>query len=210
MAFDYSSYDVSVAPVNLPISLALLKTHLRLDSTDTSQDTYLTLIIETVRDFAEKYTKRTMINTTYVTYRDFFVPLIYLRRSQFQSLTSFEYLVDDVLTAVDSSLYYVTAEKDYSKIALTDGSSYPSDIDDKLQAVKIVFVAGFGADDTSVPSDLKIAMLNHAATMYENRGDCDQASIMKNLPNTAKEIYDQWRILDLIGETDYRLPCGSI
>ena len=198
-----SSYKILVPPAALPLNLALVKEHLRLDPTDVSQDSYLTLLIETARDFAQLYTKRTMINTTYRTYRNCFSDKIELRRSIFQSLEQFQYSVSDVFIDVDSSLYYLTNEKDYSKILLADTKSYPTDIDDKAQSVLIDFVAGFGASEASIPSDLKIAMLNHIATMYENRGDCDLASVGNNLPATSRGIYDQWRILDLIGETDY-------
>jgi uncharacterized phiE125 gp8 family phage protein len=195
------TYEVIEEPVELAVSLDDVKAHLRLDPADTSQDAYLELLIRAATRVAEDYTRRTFINTTFRTYRDFFENCTKLRRSRFQSLVSFEYSVADALTTVNSSLYYITDETGYSKIILKDSESYPDDIDDKLDSIKIDFVAGFGADSSSIPRDLYLALLNHIAVLYENRGDCDQDMSddfwEKNLPSASRLIYTQNRLLDL-------------
>ena len=38
-------YFVDIAPANLAVTLELVKTHLKIDPSDTSQDDYLTLLI---------------------------------------------------------------------------------------------------------------------------------------------------------------------
>jgi uncharacterized phiE125 gp8 family phage protein len=194
------SYEIIVPPANLPVTIDEVREHLRLSATDPT-DAYLTLLIMAATEIAEKYTKRTFINTTFRTYRDFFECCIKLRRSKLQSLEEFKYSVSDVFIDVDSSLYYTTDETNFSKIVLKEDSEYPDDIDEKLDSIQIDFIAGYGPDESFVPESLKLALLNHIATLYENRGDCDQnlsdEFLEKNLPALSRLVYTQYRIMDL-------------
>lgn len=47
----------------------------------------------------------------------------------------------------------------------------------------------------------------HATALYENRGDCDEASIMYNLPNGAKEIYNLIKIHSINGLSSCHQDC---
>jgi len=164
------TYNVTTAPASLPVSLDTVKSYLKLSGT--AEDDILTIFIEAARDFAEEYTGRTLINTTFTTFRDDFNDDLTLRRSKLQSLTSFEYLLNGSFTAVNSSLYGVTNENDYSSIFEKDDQNFP-DLDANIpQAVKIVFIAGYGASSSDIPSSLRLALLAHIADMYANRGDC--------------------------------------
>jgi uncharacterized phiE125 gp8 family phage protein len=191
-------YTVTTSRASLPITLTLVKSHLNLDPDDTSQEAYLTFLIEAVTDYAEAYMRKVLINTTFKTTRDTLVPAIQLRRSPFVSLGRFQYLVNGVLTDIDSSLYYIVEERDYSYIALKADSTYPTDVDDQLYPIEIEFTAGYGTSDTDVPSDIRLALLNHLAVVYENRGDCDEESMANALSNTARMIYDKYRPLEIV------------
>jgi len=59
-------------PGSEPISLTLVKQMLRIDTGDTSQDTYLTLLISTARETAEMHTSRGYITQSYREYYDGF------------------------------------------------------------------------------------------------------------------------------------------
>lgn len=193
-------YKVITPAANLAISLANVKDHLRLDPSDSSQDSYLTILIKSAINFGENYTKRTFINTTFLTYLSDFCDCIELRRSKVSSVSFIKYLKNSVLTLVDSTLYYLTDEIGFSHILLVDQKTYPTDVDVNAQAVQIQFVAGYGADDTYIPDEIKLALLNHISAMYENRGDAssDSSSATKMyLPQLSKEIYDQFRIEDI-------------
>lgn len=198
------SYHVIEQPAELPLTLAEVKEHLKLDPTDSSQDDYLTFLITSVTKYAEKYTKRTFINTKFRTYRDIFNDYIKLRRGDLQSLDLFEYLVDGTFTIVSVDLYYVTDETAFSRIARKSGEEYPTDIDNQMQAIKIEFTAGYGTSGDDVPEDLKLALLNHIAKIYENRGDCDCDTstdvIEEFLPKLVRGVYEMYRIQDLVGE----------
>jgi len=112
---------------------------------------------------------------------------IEIERSKLQSITSIQYYKDGSLTTVSSSIYYITNNPDFASIYLVDGQEWPADVDNRKQAVQITFVAGYGATGSSVPSDLKIAMLEHIAAYYENRGDC--ADCTENIPAFSRQIY---------------------
>lgn len=189
-------YNLTTGAAALPLTLAEVKAQLYLTVSDTSQDDYLTLLINAVTSFAEKYTSRDLINKTYTTYLncfpDFYLspPIgIELRKSKLQSITSISYYIDNVLTVWSSSKYYATVQNDFSSVYLVNGESWPS-VDVRAQAVKIIFVAGYGAAGSSVPADFKLALLQHIGQLFENRGDCPDA----HLPENAKIIYDQYRI----------------
>lgn len=199
------TYEVITPPAIYPISLADVKDHLKLDPNDNSQDLYLEFLICSVTKYGESYTKRIFIDTKFKTYRDIFSNYIKLRRSKLQSLDLFEYLVDDVFTTVSSDLYYNTNETGFSKIVLNANGVYPTDIDDRMQAIKIEFTAGYGEAGSDVPCDLRLALLNHIAKVYENRGDCDADisttdNIEKFLPQTVLGIYEMYRIRDYLGD----------
>ena len=197
----YDSYIITTPPASLPVSIAFAKEWMKL-APGTAEDVLVEFLIQTATFYAEKYLNRTLINTTFKTYRNCFAEIIELTRSPLASLTSFKYLKDDVLTDVDSNLYYLTEETDYSKIILKNDKEYPSDIDNRLQAIEIQFVAGYAADDSSWPvnlMDLRNALLNHISYLHENRGDCDNPQMLMDkridvIPATSKTIYDKYRL----------------
>ena len=209
------SYKVTVAPAGLAVSLANFKAHAK--TTANEPDSLLTIYLKSAIDYAERLTRRDFINRTYVTYRDSFPgrygydhgvgvydhPVDFgnagfeIRKSKLQSVTSVEYLKEGVLTLVDSAIYYVTDETDYSKILTLPNKSWPGDHDDRLQSVKITFVAGFGAADTDMPDWVSDAVLLIATSMLENKGDCADELSESMVPMAAKRILLQNRIENL-------------
>lgn len=200
------AYKVTVAASTTPISVTDLKVQLRLDTSDTSEDTYLTNIINAAVEMCEKYTRRDLINKTYVTYRDSFSDIIEIRRSKLQSITSIQYYdTNNTLQTLDTSVYSITDEADYSAVYLNPGKSWPSTYR-KPQAVKITFVAGYGSLATNVPAVIKQGLLMHAAMMYENRGDCGDGassgcSCESSVPSAVQAMYAQFKIIDLSSQS---------
>ncbi len=187
------TYIIIVPPASLPLTVAEVREHLKLNA-DEPSDEYLEGLIAAVRDFFEEYTTKILINTTFRTFRDYWCNKFELRKSKFQSLEAFKYFKDDSLVDVDSSLYYITASNLYSLIVLKDEKNWPTDEDKRLQAIQIDFKAGFGADASLIPQAIKTALLNHVAYLNENKGDCDLTNVTKAIPNTSKLIYDMWKI----------------
>jgi len=192
------TYNVIVPAVNKPVTLAEVKAQLNIPLADTSKDAYLNLLIDAATAFGEKCTKREFINKTFRTFRNTFADCKELRRSHVSVINSIEYLLDGVFTAVTSTVYGFTDVTGFSHVFLEEDQSWPTDVDNVPQAIKIEFVAGYGPDDTDVPADIKLALLNHIAMMYSNRGDCScDAGNAATLPATTKALYDKIRIMDI-------------
>jgi uncharacterized phiE125 gp8 family phage protein len=197
----FYDFQTSVAPAELPLTLEEVEAHLRIPAD--SEDTYITFLINTVRYFFENYTNRTLINTTYKGFLDAFSGEYYdcdcdesgtlIRKSKVSSITSIKYYTDDVLTVWADTNYYLTDSNTYPKVLLTEDGAYPTSTDDIEQAIEIIFVAGYGATNANIPIDIKMALLNHIAFLYENRGDCGGDGTCQ-LPCASKTIYDQYRI----------------
>lgn len=201
----YNQYIIEVPPAELPVSVTLVKEHLKISVTDTSQDAFLELLIKAATNYAQKFMNRILINTTFKTFRPCFTRFFSLRKAKATSVTSIQYLKDNVLTTVPSADYLLTQSNDYAQIHLVDGESWPTDVDNHPQAIEIVFVAGYGADSSFVPDDIKIALLNHIAKMYESRGDCDctssgsSANVAALLPPETRLVYEMCKIRSMIG-----------
>jgi hypothetical protein len=209
------SYLLETGPATLAVPLAEVKTWLKVSGS--TLDDEITALIESATLTGERITKRDFINKTYKTFRDNFsdypsaygnysalIPAtqrpstlgeIELKRSKLQSVTSVKYLKSDVLTTVATSVYYATEEIDFSSLALVDGQAWPTDVDNRKQAVEIIFVAGYGDADTDVPSDIRLAIKKHVASAFVNRGDCDDERF---LPSGALATYMNNRIEDIV------------
>ena len=193
-------YIVTVEPSTTPLTLAETKSYLK-DPPD-ADDILVTCLIETVTEYAELYMKRDLITRTYKTFRDDFSDCLELRRSPSQSVTSVKYFLDSVLTTVSTDIYFLTQETAFSKLALKLNQVWPTDEDNIEQAVEIIFKSGFGDTETTIPEDIRTALLQHVAALYENRGDCscdfaDTNATQKLLPLGARLIYDMRKIRDI-------------
>jgi uncharacterized phiE125 gp8 family phage protein len=186
-------------PTALPVSLSEAKTQLSMSTEDTSYDDYLTLLINVAKEIFENYTSRTLITTQYLTYRTNLVESYELERSRLISLDQFQYLnTDNGWVDFDSSSYYVTDEDGYSRI-IVNFTEFPRDKIDQFQSIQITFTAGYGTDESAIPYDIRLALLQHVAQLFANRGDCSCDVNSKAFPQTAGFIYNKYRISALYG-----------
>lgn len=193
------TYNVTTPAATTPVTLAEVKAFLKLDASDASEDAFLTMLIEAATESAEKYIGRDLINKGYTTFRDDFVDPLELRRSKVSVITSIEYLVSDVFTLIASTVYGFTDVNDYAQIFLEESQSWPTDIDNLPQAVRILFTSGYGTAGSDVPSAIRIGLLQHINVMYANRGDCGGDCIGDggSLPATVKSLYMPFRIMNI-------------
>jgi len=209
------SYLLQPPTGNLAVPLVEMKAWLKVTVAD--EDALITALIKSATLTGERITKRDFIQKTYKTFRDIFsdfplsfgnfAPLIppinrpsnfgeiELRKSKLQTVLSVEYLLNDVLTPVATTVFYATEEFDFSRLALIDGQSWPTDVDNRKQAVVIKFIAGYGVDDTDIPADIRTAIKKHVANAFANRGDCDDEEF---LPSGALATYMNNRIMDIV------------
>jgi uncharacterized phiE125 gp8 family phage protein len=198
-------YAVTTPPEALPLSPADVKTQLKLDPADNSQDEYLSTLIAAATDYAERYTRRDLLTRSYITYRDCFYDEIELRRCPVQSVRWIKYLQNGAFATVDPASYYNTVEPDgYTRIALYENLSWPQPVDNRLQAVQIAFTAGYGDAAADLPQELRLAILQHTAQLYAHRGDNDfpqghasDATQDAAPPAIARALYDKYRIIDI-------------
>ena len=203
-------YPLVTGTATLAVSLTEAKDALRIDPTDTSQDNFITNLIYTTTNYFELVTGRDLINKTYKCYLNNFPGVsnnyaaltyygvnqsvgIRILKSKLQSITSIQYYVGGILITWDPSNYYITDENDYAAIYLVDGQCWPTDADNRMQAIVITFVAGYGGDETVIPYDIKQALLQYIVYLYENRGDCDCSG--GGYPPSAKTFFTARKIM---------------
>lgn len=202
----------TLAP-QMPITVDMLKTHIRVDDPNAQLD-YLNTLIQAVTRTAEDFCNTSFIYQAWRTFRDNFgQTAIEMRKGNFISLQAFKYLVGGVYVDVPITDYYVSLRAAYSQIRLKDGYWYPTDIDLQNNSVLIDFTAGIAPDQASVPADIKLALLNHAAFAYENRGNNDIAGLssrgtgessgLNAIPNISQDVYNKYRVTEITAAYTY-------
>lgn len=165
------SLTVTSAPSVEPISTAEAKEWLRIDSSDTSQDNVLGILITAARQRVEDYLRRALITQTlsFEMMGDDLREYIEIPRPPVQSITS--------LTTYDeasgSETSTVVSSDDYQLVEKTllvernDGWT----INREDRAGTLVYVAGYGDAGSDVPGAIRLALLELLALYYERRGD---------------------------------------
>jgi len=189
-------YNLVSKPVDLPIDIDLIKKQVEIDFSDNSEDVYLSELARSSIAFFEGLTGTVLLTSTYELFLDCFPPccLIQIMRKPNVAVTSIEYLVDGVFTTVPASDYYLAQTSEWAAVDLEEGKDWPTDVDAKLNSVKITFTVGYGTNFDDVPYDLKGAILQHIASMFENRGDCDCGDAA---PDLTRLTYTRYTPLNL-------------
>ena len=194
------------APADL-ISLADLKAHLRIDHAydDTALDIYRAVAIQAL-DGRDGYLRRALVQQTWV----WELPLfpygteLHFPLPPLQSVTSIEYYdVDNALQTFASSNYIVHANAHVGYVKLTPSGAWPSTYE-RDNAVKVTFVAGYGAAST-VPNPIKWAALLLAGRLYANRGDGDdskQADGDTAMQETERRLLAPYRLQEFVSSNE--------
>ena len=184
---------VTTPPAAEPVSLALVKEHLRIDSD--VDDTLLTMYATVARSMIEAYTGRVLVTQTLTwtvqevdprrTEALLWMPTtLDLPRGPVQSVTSVTTRdATGADTVLDPSNYTLDATLVPAKLRVTYGS-----VVGQLQHVQVVFVAGYGPA-SAVQLPLHQAILVTAAYIYEHRGDTET-----DIPRAAEWLCDPFRL----------------
>lgn len=218
------TYEVTIPPAESAVPLALFKQHIKV--TTSLEDALLQLYLDAAIKFAEDYTKRDLIVRTYETFRDFFpnpnqnegyytfgqIPTgtanfltstqsnvgFEIRRSPLKSVTQITYIdTANMVQTVSPTVYYNSAENDYSEILQKADTDWPTDVENRLQTVTITFTCGLFVNAAAVSANWIIAIMNHAANLEANRGDCSSSSCMNLAPPASLAFYEQERIINI-------------
>lgn len=115
-----------------------------------------------------------------------------------QSITHLKtYDDDDVATTFSASSYYVSKYTgDFGQpgsLTLRQGVSWPTFTRVK-DGIEIQFVAGYGTNATDVPQQIRMAIQEETAFLYQNRSACDGKMVNSGI---ARSLLSQFRIMKL-------------
>jgi hypothetical protein len=204
------SLTLATAPASEPVSLPEARAWCRLDD-DTTTNLTLSGLISAARSSAEEYLRRSLVTQTWRltldlcasdfgygdgTY-DLPVTALYsglpqtieLPKGPVHSVTSVTtYDLTDAPSVYASSNYRIDTAGE--RLVLSYGAIWPSNMR-PVAACEVVYVAGYGAP-AAVPQPIKQGMLIHVASMFEQRGNCEDAM---SLPPGTAQLYNQYRIM---------------
>lgn len=153
-----------------PVTVTEIRNHLRL--TDTLEDSLIDALIVSARKVVEQITRRALINQTWRLYLDDFPHQAHidLPFPPLASVSSVKYYDQDgVLQTLDASIYQTDNRSAPGKIVLTESGAWPSTELDKVNAVEVEFIAGYGASGAAVPNPIRLAIIHLASHWFENR-----------------------------------------
>lgn len=186
--------DAAAEPILWPEA----QTHLRLDTND--DQALVEGLIVTARMSVEEFTQRQLITATYTLKMDTFPSsdcAIELPRPPLISLTSVAYLDASGVSQTLSSTtdYQSDLLSSPGRLLPAPGQVWPTTEYQRLNAVTIVYTAGYGAAGSSVPRPLKQAMLLLIGQWYEHRENIVVGTIATELPMAVKMLCSPYRVM---------------
>lgn len=198
---NWKNAKILTQPTAEPVTTAQAKSHLRIESGVTDDDTIIGLYITAARKMVEQWTGRSLMTQTWQYFLDYF-PIDEARGqerwwdgsregaiTQFQSITPYielpwaaplvsithlkTYDENDSATTFSSTNYFADINQEPGRLTLRSGSSWPSGIFRQSSGIEIQYVTGYSSDSdaSDVPEDLKQAIKVIVAHLYEHRGD---------------------------------------
>lgn len=162
---------LATGPAIEPVSLDEAKLHLRIDHSE--EDTLIAGLIGAARRHIESAVlSRSLVTQTWELYLDRFPAksIIKLPRPPLQSVESIKYTLEGgTEVTFDASNYIVDNVSEPGRIVLKRDASWPADVLEPVNGVKVTFVAGYGDNPEDVPDPIKQAMLLLIGDLYENR-----------------------------------------
>lgn len=170
------------APAIEPFDVAYVKNYLKVSAT--ADDVLIADLIIAARQYVERITGRMLFTVTVTEYFDCWpdskskdARTIELVAAPVQSVTSVSYIAEDaapgVYTLLDAALYVADVESGQnqrrrSRVVRDFDVLWPQ-TEGYVNAVKVVYVAGYGDIRADVPGPLMVAMLRLIGVWYEGR-----------------------------------------
>lgn len=207
------SLELLAAPTGEPVTLAAVKTHLRIDHDE--EDSALAAMIAAARQWAESYTGLAFMTQSWRLWLDDWprgIPLwrnavrggavsslcaayVALPKPPLQSVEEVRLYRDDGSHEIwDSGAYHIDGAAQPGRLILRAGQSWPTPEREAL-GVGIAFTAGYG-DTEDVPEPLKNAVLQLAAHLYEQRGETVGGN-PREAPYGAQALLNPFRVRSL-------------
>lgn len=162
---------LNTAAVLYPITLAEAKSHLRIATSYTNDDTYIQTLIYIAIDYAEQFTERRFLTQTWKAYLDAWPDEDYIRLpfGKLASVSSITYTDSaGTVNTWTNTKYIVDTLSDPGRVVLAYGEVYPSFTEYPSNPICITFVCGWTAA-ASVPEAIRHAIKILVADLYNNR-----------------------------------------
>ena len=189
----YGKLVLKTAPTVTPVSVAEAKTHLRIDSTFTADDTYIETLISVATSAAENYTNLAIMSQTWVLHIDAFPDYFNLLKGTLKSLSinSIKYSDENNATqTLAAANYFADGSIKPARIYFAPDATIPSTYD-KPNAVIVDFTLGFSSA-SNVPAPIKQAILLMVGTYYETRQTVSDRTY-KEIPQSAEYLLMPYR-----------------
>lgn len=189
-------FELDTAASEEPVTLAEAKAHLRIPSGETGDDTYVTALIAAAREVVEKITNRKLVTQTWKYFLDKFPEerSFELPYPKLQTVTWIKYYDEEAaLTTLSTDIYQVDNRGIVGLVANKKDQSWPETEDERLSAVEVKFVCGYGAA-SAVPEAIKSAIKVLVATWYENREAIVVGVMASKVPNTVSLLLANYRV----------------
>lgn len=161
---------INTEPSAEPLSATDIYDQSRIDGTD--EAVLLAAYIAAARQHVENVTGRALLTQTWDMYLDDWPAngVIKLPKPPLVSVTHIKYTdSDDTESTFSADYYSVDTNSVPGRIVLDYGESWPTDTLATNNPITIRFVAGYGADSTSVPDPILHAMKLLVGSWFENR-----------------------------------------
>ena len=174
-----------------PVTVAELKTYLRMESTDsTAEDGLLGSYITVARKQAEHLTRRSLVAATWqIRFDDFLnsTQIIELPKPPISTASTnvtVTYIEDTTAgnsTTVGSTVYTVDFYSEPGRIYPAYDNEWPDSIRDQKNAITVQFVSGYST--TNIPQPIVQWIKMRALDMFENRESITEAKL-EEIPRT--------------------------
>lgn len=162
-------------PSGLPVSVAEVKSRLRMAACETAFDDDIELQIYAAAEQLEKDSQRQILSATYEHSQDCFSDQIRLKMRPVTSVTSVTYLdTDGTSQTLDSADWRFDQSRQCVLPAV--GESFPSTISDP-NAVTVTYSAGYGSDSGCLPRLIKQCIILAVAHWFMDPAEESAARI---------------------------------
>lgn len=176
-------------PATEPVTLDQAKQHLRVDHD--ADDTLITTLIEAARHLVEGRLKQSLVTQTWDFYLDGWYEevlnyypgryaareVVYLAKGPVQSVASVKYLDGSGVLATWAPSEYIVTPGLPGRITPAYSRTFPTTLP-VVDSVVIRYTAGY----STVPGNLRAAMLLVIGHLYENREETISGTIISELP----------------------------
>jgi uncharacterized phiE125 gp8 family phage protein len=163
---------LKTGPALEPITLYEAKAHLRVDFETETEDTYISALIATAREYVEQLCGP-LITQTWEQYQSAW-PVwgqLQIGKPRLLTVTSVAYTDEDSVEATLSATAYTvdTVNEHKPGIILKEDQAWPTVNLFNVNPIKITFTCGYGPTASNVPTPIKQALLLLISHWYENR-----------------------------------------